>query len=76
MSDVAVEHGVGWATVHRILVATAVERLSEGRARAVVAAGPDSRLLRAVLEDLEAAGLGVLADFVRVQLDGLARLRG
>ena len=31
-------------------VATAVDRLSDGRARAVVAAGPDSRLLRAVLE--------------------------
>lgn len=28
----------------------AVERLTDGRARAVVAAGPDSRLLRAVLE--------------------------
>ncbi len=31
-------------------VATAVEQLSESRPRAVVAAGPDSRLLRAVLE--------------------------
>jgi hypothetical protein len=31
-------------------VGVAVERLSEGQARAVVAAGPDSRLLRAVLE--------------------------
>jgi len=31
-------------------VGLAVQRLSDGRARAVVAAGPDSRLLRAVLE--------------------------
>ena len=31
-------------------VALAVDRLADGRARAVVAAGPDSRLLRAVLE--------------------------
>lgn len=31
-------------------VASAVERLSDSRPRAVVAAGPDSRLLRAVLE--------------------------
>src|SRR4051812_36980742 len=31
-------------------VALAVERLSDSRPRAVVAAGPDSRLLRAVLE--------------------------
>jgi len=33
-------------------------------------------LLHAVLADLEAADLGVLADFVRAQLDGLARLPG
>lgn len=32
------------------VLAAAVERLSESRPRAVVAAGPDSRLLRAVLE--------------------------
>jgi predicted Zn-dependent protease len=33
-----------------------------------------AELLRLVLADLEAAGLPVLADFVRVQLDGLTRL--
>ena len=29
MSDVAVDYGVGWATVHRILVATAAQRLGQ-----------------------------------------------
>ncbi len=33
-------------------IVEAVERLADGRARAVVAAGPDSRLLRAVLEPI------------------------
>jgi hypothetical protein len=48
----------GGARVRREVVASqeavleAVERLSDGQPRAVVAAGPDSRLLRAVLEPM------------------------
>ena len=46
MSDVAVDYSVGWATVHRILIATAAQRLGQAIPNAVL--GIDETRARSV----------------------------
>jgi tetratricopeptide (TPR) repeat protein len=71
--EIALERNAAWG------MRQAVRLTRSEYAQVLLARGDADRaaeLLRAVLADLEAAGLPVLADFVRLQLDGLTRLRG